>query len=147
LESVSRRAAREKALQSLFQFDVGKVNAGDALEHVLSTQGDAGENTPYARELVQGTVEHLSDIDTVIRDHSVGWDLARMANVDRNVLRLAVYELIFGEKLPAGVVINEAVELAKQFSTEESGKFVNGVLGRILPHVDELRQRYGDPHG
>lgn len=87
--------------------------------------------TPYASALVSGVVEHMDDIDEHIASTARNWTLERMPIVDRNIIRLAVYEILFRDDIPTGVAINEAVELAKAFGTDDSPKFVNGVLGRI----------------
>ena len=89
----------------------------------------------YARSLVQGVQDHHADIDELITRYADHWAISRMPVVDRNVIRVAVWELVWGEDVPIAVAINEAVELAKSYSTEDSGRFVNGVLGKI---VDEL---------
>ena len=89
----------------------------------------------YARALVQGVQDHHADIDELITRYADHWAISRMPVVDRNVIRVAVWELVWGEDVPVAVAINEAVELAKSYSTEDSGRFVNGVLGKI---VDEL---------
>ena len=145
---MSRRVAREKALQSLFQMDVADVDKEQAMAYVLEeTHKDFDQESkkefqadiPYMKKLVQGTVLHMSFIDTIIRSFSIGWELERMATVDRNVLRIAVYELLYELDLPQNVVVNEAIELAKSFSTYESGKFVNGILGKMLLDLDNLR--------
>jgi N utilization substance protein B len=135
---VSRRIAREKALQSLYQIDMTGVSAEQAIRHV--TEDGEIRDLSFLRQLVLGTVERLQRIDQVIGQYAVGWELDRMASVDRNVLRLAVYELLYEVETPVGVVVNEAVELAKAFSTPESGKFVNGVLGKMLSDLETLRK-------
>lgn len=135
---MSRRTSREFALQGLFQIDVVDANVEESIQHVMEQEG-AEVDPLFVRDLVQGTVNHRAGIDEILTRFTTGWDLTRMANVDRNVLRMAVYELLFVLETPASVVINEAVDLAKAFSTPESGKFVNGVLGKILPELDALR--------
>jgi transcription antitermination protein NusB len=135
---VSRRIAREKALQSLFQIDLANVNTKQAVQYVLEEEPhmvDAG----YVTRLVDGTIAFKSNIDEVLSRYSIGWELSRMANVDRNILRLATYELLYETDIPPNVVVNEAVELAKAFSTYESGKFVNGILGKMIHDLDRLR--------
>lgn len=86
----------------------------------------------FARRLVEGTLAHMDEIDAIIRKTATHWSVERMARTDRNVLRLAVYELLYETDVPASVTVNEAVELAKQYGDEDSGKFVNGVLGQVL---------------
>jgi transcription antitermination protein NusB len=126
----TRRQAREAALGTLFQIDLGKIDADDALDSIRA-QGWSRDDWLLIERLVLGTREHLDGIDALIRDVAEHWTLERMATVDRNVLRMAIFELRHTET-PVGVIINEAVELAKQYSTEESGRFVNGMLGKIV---------------
>jgi N utilization substance protein B len=138
---MSRRTSREFALQGLFQIDVVSADVQDAITHVLEQEGAEVDPT-FVRDLVQGTVSHQTAIDEIIANHSIGWDLNRMANVDRNVLRMAVYEMLFHSETPSNVVVNEAIDLAKAFSTPESGKFVNGILAKVLPDVETLRTQF-----
>lgn len=139
---MSRRTSREFALQGLFQIDVVDANVEESIQHVMEQEG-AEVDPLFVRDLVQGTVKNREQIDEILTRFTTGWDLTRMANVDRNVLRMAVYELLFVLETPSSVVVNEAVDLAKAFSTPESGKFVNGVLGKILPELDALRAAQG----
>ena len=85
----------------------------------------------FAEPLIRGTVEHLAEIDGKIKQYARNWDLHRMAAVDRNVLRLAIYEMLYRDDIPPVVSINEAVDIAKRFSTDESGRFVNGILDKV----------------
>lgn len=126
----TRRQAREAALGALFQIDLGKIDVTDALDSVRA-QGWPRDDWALIEGLVRGTRAHLDEIDAVIRDVAEHWTLERMATVDRNILRMATFELRHADT-PVGVVINEAVELAKEYSTEESGRFVNGMLGKIV---------------
>lgn len=131
---MSRRKSREMALQTLFQLDYNNTTQDEALQAVLSENSSLAENTKtYTEYLVRGTQEHLSEIDDVIANISMEWKIDRMAGIDRNIARMAIYEMNFGsEDLPPNVVINEAVELAKLFGTEESSRFVNGILGALI---------------
>lgn len=126
-----RRIARECALQMLYELDVGK----HASDEILRTYWQMNEHPPKVREfadhLFNGTVQRLKEIDKVIQQHTKNWRLSRMAAVDRNVLRLAVFEFLSGGKTPETVVINEALEIARKFSTQESAQFVNGILDSI----------------
>lgn len=135
---MSRRLVREKALQSLFQIHMGEVPIDDAIEHVLEETG-RNVDKQYLRQLVTGVLHHQTQIDEKIRQYSVGWELDRMPTVDLTLLRMAIYELLFEQEVPIKAVINEAVELAKVFSTSESAKFVNGVLGKLIGDIDGLR--------
>jgi len=128
---MGRRAARETALQMLFQMDVGQ-NDWQMTDLTLAEAGLSELNSEFALNLVKGALEKLSEIDRLIEAYAKEWNIKRLANVDKNILRLAVYELKFIDEVPCNVVINEAIELAKVFSTEDSGAFVNGILDTIL---------------
>ncbi|MBE3573929.1 MAG: transcription antitermination factor NusB [Firmicutes bacterium] len=134
---MSRRLARELALKVLFQMDVGRVTADTAWRVLLEDEEQPYPEgaIPFARELVEGVRTHLSRLDHLLQQHSVGWSLARMPNVDRNILRMAVYELCYRPDIPANVSINEAIELAKRYSEPESGRFINGVLGALSREI------------
>ena len=130
--AVSRRQCREWALQFLYQAEFGGPDpeAGGAAqfwEHFHPIR----EIPPYFQELVTGVKAHLEELDALIRRFSEHWRLERMTLVDRNLLRLAAFELLYQPETPPKVVINEAVELAKKYSTEDSSAFVNGLLDRI----------------
>jgi N utilization substance protein B len=125
---VSRREARRQALDVLYQADLTDADAAAVLQDWLAA---GREVDPFARRLVEGVALHAEGIDAALAAHSEHWPLDRMASVDRVVLRLAAYELLFGGDVPAAVAIDEAVRTAKELSTEDSGAFVNGILGRI----------------
>ncbi len=129
----ARSRARERALQALYQVDLAKAEPMDALANAWKAEdGPAdGEAQSFAEQLVQGVCAHLAEIDQKIEATSHHWRVERMAKVDRNVLRLAVFELTYMTATPRKVVLNEAVELAKTFGSEESGSFVNGILDKI----------------
>lgn len=117
-----RTAARRRALEALHAADVNDADALLALE--------PGDET-YARALVTGVIEHREELDELISARAEHWSLERMPVVDRNLLRLGVFELLYQPDVPAGVVIDEAVRLARLLSTEDSGRFVNGLLARV----------------
>lgn len=125
----SRREARERALSLLYEAEV-KDLVPSALLAELPLQPE-----PFVADLVQGVGENRARIDELVGRFAIGWTLDRMPVVDRNVLRLAVYELLERPDVPLGAVIDEAVELAKRYSTDESGRFVNGVLSGIAAEV------------
>ena len=131
---MSRRKSREMALQTLFQLDYNTADKNEALQAVLSENNNPGESTrAYTEYLVTGTQEHLDEIDGIISEVSSEWKIDRMAGIDRNIARMAIYEMNFSsEQITPNVVINEAVELAKIFGTEESSRFVNGILGALV---------------
>jgi len=124
---VTRRYARELALQTLYSVEVGKHDPAAALEQTIEHSNAAAQRA-FVRDLVLGTLEHAAASDAVIAPLLQGWTLERLPTLDRIVLRMSVYELLFCKETPSAVVINEAVELAKKFSTEDSGRFINGVL-------------------
>jgi transcription antitermination protein NusB len=134
-----RRTSREVALRALFQVDVGGLPPQEALDFT-ATEGEYGEEVlDFARQLVAGSEEHRARLDEIIEKYARGWTIARMANVDRNILRLAVFELLFMPDIPPSVAVDEAVELAKKYSTAESGRFVNGILGNLVRNLEAER--------
>ena len=151
-----RREARERAVQFLFQYDLNlPENLDEALnafwesqrapaldaDKAPATWGERAELPPpttdeaalrlFAEPLIRGTIEHREECDALIQKHARNWELHRMAAVDRNILRLAVYEMLHRTDIPPVVSINEAVDIAKKFSTQDSGKFVNGILDKL----------------
>lgn len=135
----TRRRARELALQFLYQYDALTESSGEvhALEEQLSFFWERNdlrvqdEIKEFSSVLILGTCNNLPYIDEIISRFSEHWRLSRMSKIDRNILRLSVYELIYLSGIPSAVTINEAVELGKRFGTEESGSFVNGILDNI----------------
>ena len=151
-----RREARERAVQFLFQYDLNPPeNLDGALNEFWDTQraaAIAGEKGPatwgqpvelppptaeeaevrrFAEPLIRGALEHRAQVDELIKSHAKNWEFHRIAAVDRNIMRLAIYEMLFRDDIPPVVSINEAVDIAKKFSTQDSGKFVNGILDKI----------------
>ncbi len=133
-----RRAARELALQCLHQWDQQGPDTGrEAAEDVIERLSQDGEVQKYCRRLLETYWEHAIPVDEMIAARAENWRLDRMAVIDRNVLRLAVTELYYFQDVPPKVVLDEAIEIAKRFSTERSGSFVNGILDRILSEREE----------
>ncbi|MFH0839209.1 MAG: transcription antitermination factor NusB [Candidatus Omnitrophota bacterium] len=126
-----RTKAREYALQLLYQIDITRSCAQDAVDDFLMSCEGSSDIKAYCKKIVEGTAKYASVIDIFIAKYTRNWKLGRMAVVDRNILRLATYELLYMEDIPAKVAINEAVELAKKFGDDNSGKFVNGILDKI----------------
>jgi N utilization substance protein B len=127
-----RRQARELAMKALFARDVGQGRPLDALAYLCGEEQVPEDVAAYARTLVQGVLAHLPEIDRRIATQCREWSLPRLAAVDRNVLRVAVYELLHGgPEVPVPVAISEAVEVAEAYGGEDSGRFVNGVLGEL----------------
>lgn len=130
-----RRIAREIVLQSLFQIDFSGCDAAGALEASLAEheEKDAGKAKAYAEKTLNGVLEHQEEVDAKISQYAIDWTVERMSATDRNILRIAVYEMMFAEeKIVPGVAINEAVEIAKRYGTEESPRFINGILGKMV---------------
>lgn len=127
-----RTRARELALQMLYQVDARGKEALDDFGGFLEREAAGDDDVQrFARVLVDGTLEMRGDIDGVVSGAAQNWHLSRMALVDRNILRMAVYEMLYVEDIPAKVSINEAIELGKRYSTQQSGSFINGILDRI----------------
>ncbi len=123
-----RHDARRQAIDILYQADVLGEHAAEVAEEWI----EAGRRVaPFALELIQGVWEKLRELDAVIDEHAEGWTVPRMPSLDRTILRVGCYELLHRPDVPTGAAIDEAVEAAKELSTEDSGRFVNGVLGRI----------------
>jgi transcription antitermination protein NusB len=151
-----RREARERAVQFLFQYDLnqsedleealrlfwesqaaaamaqekGAARWGETVQLPPPTVEEAAQRA-FAEPLIRGTLQHLTELDSLIKKYAHNWDIHRMAVVDRNILRLAIFEMHYREDIPPVVSINEAVDIAKRFSTEDSGKFVNGILDKV----------------
>ncbi len=127
-----RREARRQALDVLYQADITDAVPVDVLS---SWEGAGRIISPFARELVEGVGRFQPEVDLLLEEHAEGWTVARMAAVDRTILRLAVFELLYSADVPASVAISEAVEAAADLSADESKRFVNGVLGKIAREV------------
>ncbi|MEO0250497.1 MAG: transcription antitermination factor NusB [candidate division WOR-3 bacterium] len=134
----SRRKAREAAMQMLYQHDLAQQPIDELFETYWNEmREDADEGTrQYANMLVQGTIESLDRVDRLIGTKAENWRLERMAIVDRNILRLAVYEFLYVRDAPKVVVINEAIEIARRYSTYEATQFINGLLDAIRREVE-----------
>ena len=126
-----RTTARECALQLLYQWDLTKAPVSEGLDSFWADRPEEAAIREFAVQLVDGTIGHLDVIDAALQKYAENWALERMAVVDRNILRLGTYELLFAGDIPAKVTINEAVELAKRFGDVDSSKFINGILDKI----------------
>ncbi len=126
-----RRKARVLALQALYEVDSAGHEAEEAVTRLLANEGVSEENGAFTRELVSGVIQNKEKIDQNIQSFAPAWPVEQIPVVDRNILRLAIFEILFDDKAPVKVAINEAVELAKRFGTGNSPKFVNGVLGSV----------------
>jgi len=127
-----RTRARELALQLLYQIDARGPDALAGVDAFLEQEAPGDEEVAtFARELVHGTIEARAVIDDILSAAAQNWQLRRMALVDRNILRMATYEMLYIDDIPAKVSINEAIEMGKRYSTQHSGSFINGILDRI----------------
>jgi len=126
-----RTRARELALQFLYQLDLRGPDFIDEAREFLRDEEPDKDAREFALHLIRGTAEHQDEIDDLIRDVAQNWDIERMAVIDRNVLRMATYEILHRKDIPPKVSINEAIELGKRYSTQNSGGFINGVLDKI----------------
>jgi len=131
-----RTRARELALQILYQIDLRGEEIRDGLEFVLARADKPPDVQAFARELIEGTDAIRADLDERIAAVAEHWDVRRMAVIDRNILRMAVYEMLERDDIPRKVSINEAIELGKKYSTKQSGAFINGILDRIRKGLD-----------
>ena len=134
----SRRKARECALQMLFQWDI----THDSIEQIQATfwdgQDESEDTRIFAEALAAGAIANVERIDTLIGRHAENWRLDRMAVVDRNILRLATYEFLYDAETAKTIVINEAIEVARRFSAQESPQFINGILDSIRKEVESM---------
>lgn len=122
---MKRREAREKAIQVLFQLENTELTVTEAIEHIVGE-----ESSPFFEQIVQGTVLHMEEIDESLVGKLENWSLPRLAKIERTILRLAVYEILYTPETPKNVVLNEAIELSKTYGDEKSSRFVNGVLSK-----------------
>ena len=135
MAAYSRSRCREWALQFLYQVEFSGEPRFEAVEQFWSHFHQAGAVPAYLKELVEGVASHLEELDAFILRYSEHWRLERMTLVDRNLLRLAIYELLYQSRIPAKVAINEAVEMAKRYGSEASGGFVNAILDQVRRSV------------
>lgn len=127
----TRRKARTLALQALYEIDSVGRDTETVIERSLASAEMTGENSEFMRGLVTGTLKNQEEIDQQIKSLAPAWPLEQLAIVDRNILRLAIFEIIYDNEVPVKAAVNEAVELAKLFGSESSAKFINGVLGAV----------------
>ncbi|MNH89683.1 hypothetical protein D3C73_422090 [compost metagenome] len=146
---MKRRLAREIIVQSLYQMEMNDVESADAVEMLIAEAAEENESEhvitdeielkAYVVAHVNGVWEHKTAIDDMLEHYLKGWQMSRLSRVDRQILRLATFEMVFADDVPAKVAVNEAIDLAKHFGTDDSGKFVNGVLGKMIQELDTLK--------
>ena len=136
----TRRKSRERALQALFEIDSVGHDAADVLGRQMEDEPLEEESVEFMKCLVEGVLSNEGEIDRVIELYAPAWPVAQMALIDRNILRLAIFEILFNNKVPVKVVINEAVELAKTFGGDNTPRFINGVLGTVSAQSGKKRR-------
>jgi len=139
VSSRNRRQARTTALQALYELDSTNHSVADVMSARLEEQPIPDDLRQFAYKLVNGVLANKTRMDQIIQEHAPEWPLIQMAVVDRNILRLAIYEFAILEETPLKVVVNEAVELAKEFGSDNASRFINGVLGAVAAREKELR--------
>lgn len=140
---MSRRQGRDLALKALYQHDLVGANPRQALTYLVEEDEASADARDFAADLVEGTLAHRAEIDAKIAAYARDWRVERLAALDRNILRLAIFQLLFSTDIPASVAINEAVELAKTYGEAESSRFVNGILGQLARDLAQARGEGG----
>ena len=135
----ARRKARVAALQALYEYDVARHQAVEVLSRLSEEEELSEENRVFAAGLVTGIVAHIKELDGEIRRFAPAWPVEQLPAIDRNILRLAIFEVLFDNKVPVKVAINEAVELAKAFGSDNSPRFINGVLGSVSSQNAQIK--------
>ena len=136
---MGRRAAREIALKLLYQLEIQKDNREEQIEFVLDESTLGKNDKQYITSIIDGVFSNVAHIDGIIEKYSKGWKLGRLSKVDLSILRLSIFEIGFRDDIPFSVSVNEAVELAKRYSSEEAGSFVNGILSKLAePEIEAV---------
>ena len=141
-----RRRSRELTIKVLFHLEFSRDDPGIAFDLICNNFGASDDVKQFSKGLVLGVCVHLKDLDTLIGKTSSNWRLERIAKIDRSILRLAIYELLYMDDIPPKVSINEAVDLGKKFGTEESGAFINGILDKIYNTFMTDKKSYNVNH-
>lgn len=132
---MGRKASREMAMKLLYQFEIQRDNIDQQINDALDESDANKKDREYICDVIYGVIKHLEYIDKLIESHSKGWKLNRISKVDLSILRLSIYELLYRKDIPMNVSINEAVELAKKYSSEDAGAFINGILAKIVTEL------------
>ena len=133
----NRRKSRELAMQALFYMDMSQNDSNEMLECFCNNFAPSRKVIPFFLEIVKGVIQGKAEIDSILERFSDNWKLSRMSCVDRNIMRVAVYELLYCHDIPSKVSINEAIDIGKKFGTRESGAFINGILDSIRMALDK----------
>lgn len=138
--STDRSHARRVALQALYEIDTANHNIDEVLSNNIDYSPSRRSVRGYITQLVKGVITHRTKLDTVLQEYAPDWPIGQVAVIDRNILRIALFELGIETRTPVGVAIDEAIELAKLFGAENTPRFINGVLGTIADNLDAVRQ-------
>lgn len=136
----TRRRARRVTLETLYEYDIAAHDPAKILENRLEEYPMESAGVEFARQLVYGVIEHLEEMDVMIARHAPEWPLDQMAVIDRNILRIAIFEFLIDGETPIKVAINEAVELAKTYASDSAPRFINGVLGTLADQIPVIKQ-------
>ena len=137
---MGRKVARESAMKLLYQMEINDDFSQDAIKVYFENNSFKLDENEYINEVIKGINDNIEKIDSFIEKYSTGWKIKRIANIDLAILRIAIFEMIFKEDIPHQVSINEAIDVAKKYSTEESSKFINGLLGTFLKEWSDNQQ-------
>jgi len=138
----TRRRARRVTLETLYEYDIADHPPGEVLERRLQENPMEKTGVEFASRLIQGVIKHQDEMDTLIAKYAPEWPLDQMAVIDRNILRIAIFEFLIDGETPVKVAINEAVELAKTYGSDSAPRFINGVLGTLADHIPQLKERF-----
>ncbi|QNU65509.1 transcription antitermination factor NusB [Ruminiclostridium herbifermentans] len=128
---MGRRASRETAMKLLYQMEIQKSDKSEQIEMALEDGNFTENDQKYIRSIIDGVNEKINIIDSIIEKNAMGWKINRLSKIDLSILRIGIYEILYREDIPFSVSVNEAVELAKKYSNEDAGSFVNGLLGKV----------------
>ena len=138
----TRRRARRVALETLYEYDIAAHQPGEILQRRLEENPMESSGADFASRLITGVVEYQEDMDILIAQYAPEWPLDQMAVIDRNILRMAIYEFLIDGETPIKVAINEAVELAKTYGSDSAPRFINGVLGTLADQIPALKEEF-----
>lgn len=138
---MGRRASREITMKLLYQLEIQKDDKEEQIEYIIAENNLTQKDKDYILNVIEGVSSNVEQIDFMIDNHSKGWRVNRLSKVDLSILRLSVFEMVYRKDIPHSVSANEAVELAKRYSSEESGAFVHGVLGKISNSLNKISQK------
>lgn len=128
---MGRRASREAAMKLLYQLEIQKSDRNEQIETALEEDAFSDGDKNYIRNIIDGVYENTSAIDKIIENKAMGWKISRLSKIDLSILRIGIYEILYRDDIPFSVSVNEAVELAKKYSNEDAGAFVNGLLAKV----------------